>query len=211
MIYKLPPILRQVSNFLLESDMADFYVLGSWTTDAIAVSAGLLVARLVLGLYMAAHGAQKLFGWFGGHGLAGTGGFFEQIGFRPGRVFAATAGTVEVVSGLLVISGLLGPVGPALMVSVLLVAAVSVHKQNGVFVTSNGIEHTVVYGAGAVALAMTGPGMFSVDTVLGLQSLWTSSTVLAALAIGVLGGVANLAARRPAPPLTALDDTTVPY
>ena len=73
---------------------------------------GLLVARMVLGLLIAAHGAQKLFGWFGGYGLAGTGGFFEQLGFRPGRFFAATAGTTEVVGGLLVAFGLLGPIGP---------------------------------------------------------------------------------------------------
>jgi putative oxidoreductase len=179
--------------------MADFYTLGSWTTDAIAVSAGLLVARLVLGLYMAAHGVQKLFGWFGGYGLEGTGGFFEQIGFRPGRLFAATAGAIEVASGVLVMLGLLGPVGPALMVSVLIVAAVSVHWQNGVFATSNGVEHTMVFAAGAIALALTGPGIFSFDAVLGLQSLWTSSAALAALSIGVIGGVVNLAGRRPAP------------
>jgi putative oxidoreductase len=58
---------------------------------------GLLLARVVVGLVMAAHGSQKLFGWFGGYGLAGTGGFFEQLGFRPGRFFAMAAGTSEVV------------------------------------------------------------------------------------------------------------------
>ena len=59
------------------------------------MDAGLLLARMVLGLLMAAHGAQKLFGWFGGYGLAGTGGFFESLGFRPGRFFAAAAGFTE--------------------------------------------------------------------------------------------------------------------
>ena len=83
---------------------------------------GLLVARLVLGLLMTAHGAQKLFGWFGGYGLTGTAGFFEQIGFRPGRLFATAAALGEVVSGLLVTLGFLGPVGPALMISVMIVA-----------------------------------------------------------------------------------------
>ena len=85
--------------------------------------AGLLVLRLVLGLYMAAHGAQKLFGWFGGYGLTGTGEFMVQLGFRPGRLFAGVAASTEVASGLLVALGLLGPVGPALMISVMIVAA----------------------------------------------------------------------------------------
>ena len=85
----------------------------------------LLIARLAIGLGMAVHGAQKLFGWFGGYGLAGTGGFFDTMGFRPGRVFAFLAGAAEVGSGLLVALGLLGPIGPALMLSVMIVAAVS--------------------------------------------------------------------------------------
>src|SRR5205823_3541045 len=92
------------------------------STKEKAMNEGLLVARLVLGLLMAAHGAQKLFGWFGGYGLTGTAGFFEQLGFRPGRLFAAAAAVGEVVSGVLVALGLFGPVGPALMLSVMIVA-----------------------------------------------------------------------------------------
>ena len=87
---------------------------------------GLVILRLVIGPLMAAHGAQKLFGWFGGYGLNGTGGFFEQLGFRPGRLFAGAAGAAELASGTLVTLGLFGPVGPALMISVMVVAAVSV-------------------------------------------------------------------------------------
>ena len=87
---------------------------------------GLLLVRLVFGGLMAAHGSQKAFGWFGGYGLTGTGTFFEQFGFRPGRLFAA-AGLTEVLGGVLVAVGLGGPIGPALMVSVMIVAVVSVH------------------------------------------------------------------------------------
>jgi putative oxidoreductase len=160
---------------------------------------GLLVARLVLGLLMAAHGAQKLFGWFGGHGLAGVSGFFESLGFRPGRLFAAAASVGEVGSGLLVASGSLGPVGPALMLSVMIVAAVSVHWRNGVFAMSNGIEVPLLYATGAVALALTGPGRYSVDGLLGLASLWTPTVTVVALLVGIVGGIVNLALRRHTP------------
>ena len=164
------------------------------------MDSGILALRLVLGLLMAAHGAQKLFGWFGGHGLAGTGGFFESLGFRPGRLFASAAGISEFGGGLLVTLGLFGPVGPALMLSVMIVAAVSVHAPNGLFAMSNGIEVPLLYGVGALALALAGPGLFSLDALLGLTPLWTSTVKWAVLIAGILGGIANLALRRkPAP------------
>ena len=166
--------------------------------DLATLSAGLLVVRLVVGLLMAAHGSQKLFGWFGGHGLAGTGMFFEQIGFRPGRFFAMLASTTEVVSGLLVALGLLGPIGPALMISVMIVAAVTVHWKNGLFAASNGIELALFYGTVAAGLALIGFGSYSLDALLGLTSLYTPTFAIAALAVGILGGVGNLFARRPA-------------
>jgi putative oxidoreductase len=171
----------------------------SFAADAALVSAGLLVARIVLGLLMAAHGSQKLFGWFGGYGLAGTGGFFESLGFRPGRTFAPAAGLAEVVSGLLIATGFLGPVGPAILVSVMIVAAVSVHVQHGVFASSNGIEVPLLYGVGAVALALTGPGIYSLDALLGITTLWSPALVLAALAVGIVGGIGNLVLRRQTP------------
>jgi putative oxidoreductase len=161
------------------------------------MDAGLLVARLVLGLLMAAHGAQKLFGWFGGHGLAGTAGYMEQLGFRPGRRFAAAAAMTEVASGLLVALGFLGPVGPALMLSVMIVAAVSVHWEHGVFAMTNGIEVPLLYAAGAATLALAGSGRYSIDYLLGTGTAWPPVAAWAALAIAVLGAVANLSARRP--------------
>jgi putative oxidoreductase len=167
--------------------------------DLTAVSAGLLVGRLVLGLAMAAHGSQKLFGWFGGHGLAGTGGFFEQLGFRPGRAYAAAAAGTEVAGGLLVALGLLGPVGPALILSVMVVAIATVHWKGGFFAASNGIEVPFLYAAGAVVLALAGPGRFSLDGPLGFDWLWAPRIAGIALAIGVIGALANLLSRRPAP------------
>jgi len=165
-------------------------------TDLAAVSGGLLLGRLVLGLLMAAHGAQKLFGWFGGHGLAGTGGYFESLGFRPGRAFAAAAASAEVGGGLLVALGFLGPIGPALVLSVMIVAALTVHWQHGLFATSNGIEVPLLYATGAVALALTGPGLYSLDALLGLEALWAPSVAWAALVLGAIGGIANLFVRR---------------
>ena len=104
------------------------------------MNAGRLIARMTIGGLFIGHGTQKLFGWFGGHGLAGTGGFFEMLGFKPGRLFALAAGATETLSGILLAAGFLGPVGPALMLSVMIVAAVTVHWKNGYFATSNGIE-----------------------------------------------------------------------
>jgi putative oxidoreductase len=161
-----------------------------------AFSAGLLALRLVLGLGMAAHGSQKLFGWFGGHGLAATGGFFETIGFRPGRLFALAAGVTEFASGLLIALGFLGPIGPALMLSVMIVAALTVHWKNGYFAQSNGIELTVMFAVGAVALAFTGFGEFSIDAVTGLAAVFSPVEIIGALALGVLAGLGNLVMRR---------------
>lgn len=161
------------------------------------MDAGLLLARMVFGLLMAAHGAQKLFGWFGGYGLGGTAGFFEALGFRPGRLFAATAAGTELVAGLLVALGLFGSIGPALIVSVMIVAAVTVHWQHGLFEQNNGIEMPLLYGVAAVAMALSGPGAFSLDAVLGLSILSAPVVAWPALALAALGGVGNLALRRP--------------
>jgi putative oxidoreductase len=155
---------------------------------------GLLVARLVFGITMSAHGAQKLFGWFGGYGISGTGSFFDSVGFRPGRVLAVVAGLGETASGLFVALGLLGPIGPAVMLSVMITAS-SLHWKNGLFAMSNGIELPLLYGASAVALAFTGYGAYSVDALFGFAQFWTPELIWAVVGVGVLGGVGNLVVR----------------
>jgi putative oxidoreductase len=155
---------------------------------------GVLIARLVFGLSLSAHGAQKLFGWFGGYGIAGTGQFLESVGFRPGRLMAVAAGLSETVGGLLLALGFLGPIGPALMLAVMITAS-SMHWKNGFFFTSNGIEATVLYGASAVALAFVGYGAYSLDVAFGLTELWTPGLAWAAIALGAVGGIANLVVR----------------
>jgi putative oxidoreductase len=170
----------------------------TYVPDAVTLGTGLLLARLIFGVLMVAHGGQKLFGWLGGYGLSGTAGFFEQLGFRPGRLFVITASLSEVASGILIALGLLGPVGPSLLLPVMIVAAVSVHWKGGLFAATNGIEVPLLYATGAVALALTGFGPFSLDAVLGIDHTWTPALKLAALAVGAVGGVLNLQARRSA-------------
>src|ERR671914_581452 len=96
----------------------------------------LLALRLAVGLGFAAHGAQKLFGAFGGHGIEGTAGFFEQIGLRPGKVHAWAAGGAELGAGLLIALGLLTPFAAAALIAVMTAAVLTVHLRHGFFVTS---------------------------------------------------------------------------
>jgi putative oxidoreductase len=112
-------------------------------------------------------------------------------------LFAAAASVGEITSGVLVALGLFGPVGPALMISVMLVAAVSVHVGNGLFAAANGVEVPLLYATGALAFALIGPGAFSLDALLGITPVWTRGITLAVLGLGVLGGIGNLALRRP--------------
>ena len=157
---------------------------------------GLLLARVVFGSLMAAHGAQKLFGWFGGYGIAGTGGFLESLGFKPGRFFAAAAGFTELAGGSLLALGLLGPLGPAMIIAVMVVAIATVHWQHGVFAQNDGIELPLLYSAAAASLALSGFGAYSLDALVGLS--WPTAVSWTALGLGVLGGFANLAIRKTA-------------
>ncbi len=170
--------------------------MGATGVDLETVSIGLLIARVVIGLVMAAHGAQKLLGWFGGYGLNTTGEFFVQLGFRPGRAFATAASLGEITSGLLVALGFLGPIGPALMISVMIVAIITVHWEHGLFAAKNGIEVPLLYGTAALGLALTGYGSYSLDAWLGIAARWTPMITWTVLGAGALGGLANLALRR---------------
>lgn len=163
------------------------------------MNAGLLVIRVVFGALMAAHGSQKLFGWFGGYGLAGTGRFLEQLGFRPGRLFAALAGVTETFSGLLFAIGFLEPLAAMGIISVTIVAIGSVHWGNGLFAATNGVEVPLLYSTAAAAVALTGPGAYSVDAIVGLAPYWTPVVGVLAIAAGMLGAAANLFLRRPVP------------
>ncbi|MGP4082050.1 DoxX family protein [Pseudalkalibacillus sp. R45] len=123
----------------------------------------LLLIRLVFGLTFAAHGTQKLFGWFGGHGLEGTAGFFESLGLKPGKTMALMAGLGEVAGGLLIAFGFLTEVGAVLMIVPMLVAIFKVHGPNGYWATEGGYEYNLAIITVAVALVLAGPGAYSLD------------------------------------------------
>ncbi|MFE5323296.1 DoxX family protein [Paenibacillus sp. NPDC056579] len=124
------------------------------------VDAGLLIIRLVIGLIFVGHGAQKLFGWFGGYGLKGTGGWLDSMGMKPGVLMALIAGLSEFVGGLLFASGVLTWVGAILIALTMLVAIVKVHGKNGLWVTANGYEYNLILIAVAVGVALIGPGAY---------------------------------------------------
>src|SRR5947209_7945876 len=159
-----------------------------------SMAEGLFIIRALLGLLLFAHGTQKLFGWFGGHGLAGTGGFFEQVGHRPGRMMAAAAGLSEAGGGLLLVLGLLTPLGVAMIIGVMTVASISVHGDNGLWATNNGYELPMTNAVVAAGLGFTGAGSFSVDHALGLGlSGWVWG--LAAIVVGIAGASVQLTRR----------------
>ena len=158
----------------------------------------LLIVRLIVGLAIAAHGAQKLFGWFGGYGLAGTSGFFEQLGWRPGRLFVLGASLSELAGGLLTALGLWGALGTALIVMEMVAALLAVHAPKGFWATNGGYELNLMYIAVAIALAFAGFGEFSLDRVFGLTFLTTPAQAWIAIGIGALLGLLNVMMRRPA-------------
>ncbi|WP_458734903.1 DoxX family protein [Zobellella taiwanensis] len=125
-----------------------------------------LVLRVPVGLILAAHGAQKLFGWFGGYGLEGTGQWMASIGLAPGYLMALLAGSAEFFGGLALVAGLL--TRPAALVSAftMLVAILGVHAGNGLFMANNGYEYALALFAATLALAIQGAGRLALDSLL---------------------------------------------
>ncbi|MEU1459120.1 DoxX family membrane protein [Streptomyces sp. NPDC005727] len=123
---------------------------------------GLLLLRLGTGGVLAAHGAQKLFGWFGGHGLEGTGQFMESVGYAPGKASATAAGLAEAGGGTLLALGLATPAAGAAAAGAM-AGASAVHMPNGFFAQEGGYEHAASLGLAAAGIAITGPGRLSLD------------------------------------------------
>lgn len=151
------------------------------------MSYGILLLRLVLGLSVAAHGAQKLFGWFGGHGPRGTAGSFGSLRYRVPLLMAVAAGLAEFAGGVLLAGGLLTPFACLAIAVVMLNAIGTVHWQHGFWNTRGGYEHNLLILAAVVALAATGAARFSLDGLIGweddLSGLWWGVGVLVASAL----------------------------
>jgi putative oxidoreductase len=127
---------------------------------------GSLAIRGVVGSLFIGHGTQKLFGWFGGHGIEGTGGYFESLGLRPGKRHATAAGVAETLGGALLALGLLTPVAATLVSGTMVTAIRKVHAQNGPWVTNGGYEYNLVLLASMIAVAESGPGPLSLDATV---------------------------------------------
>lgn len=126
---------------------------------------GATLLRIPLGIVFAAHGAQKLFGWFGGYGLEGTGQWMASVGFEPGFLMALLAGSAEFFGGLALIFGLL--IRPAALVTAFtMLMAMTVHLSNGFFISNNGYEFAMTLLFGSLALSVQGAGLFSIDSWL---------------------------------------------
>jgi putative oxidoreductase len=157
-----------------------------------------LVLRLLVGLTMAAHGYNHV---FGGGGLAGTTRWFASMGLRPAKVHAMLSGAGELACGLGLVVGLLTPLCAAFVVGTMTVAGIAVHRKNGFFVFKDGFEYVLVLAVACVVLGLLGPGVASVDHLLGLDTTLDGGVGVAiAGGAGVLGAIGLLAACWRPPP-----------
>src|SRR4051794_28749548 len=149
---------------------------------------GLLVLHVFVGLLFAAHGAQKLFGWFNGPGLDGGTGFMSSLGLEPARFNAVAAALIEFGGGILIALGLVTPIAAAGLIAVMVTAIGTVHLANGFFNQDGGVEFNVTLIAALFALTAIGPGDASLDAALNVD-LAGFGWALAALAAGLAGGL----------------------
>jgi len=167
------------------------------------IDAALLVLRLVAGLTFAAHGAQKMFGWWGGSGFAGWQAVMVRMGFRPAGPFAIVSGLAELLGGLLLAVGLATPIAAAVLVAQTVVIIAAAHWKRGFFNRDNGYEFPLSLGAGVVAILLGGAGGLSLDAVIGFDP--SAEVRVALLVAGVLAGTVALAvprlSRRPSAPV----------
>ena len=155
----------------------------------------LIALRLVVGLLFVGHGAQKLFGAFGGGGLEGTAGMFDNVGLRPGWLHARAAGTAEFLGGALIALGLFTPFAAAALIAVMIAAIATVHAKNGIWNTNRGYEFNLTLIAVAFALAGIGAGAWSLDNAFGFD-LHGAVWAIGALVAGAIGGIGSVISGR---------------
>jgi putative oxidoreductase len=154
----------------------------------------LLILRVVIGLLFVGHGAQKLFGWFGGHGLDGTADFFAGLGFVPGTLWALVAGLGEFLGGLGLALGLFTPVAAAAIIGVMLMAIIKVHWENGLWNQQGGFEYPLLNAVVASIIGLLPAGLYSLDSLLNINypmptTFWISLVVaIAGVIVGLSSG-----------------------
>jgi len=168
---------------------------------------GRTALRSIVGPLFVGHGAQKLFGWFGGHGLEGTGAFFEQLGLKPGRRQATSAGAAEAVGGALLTLGALTPVAAGLITGTMITAIRKVHFEKGPWVSNGGYEYNLTLIAVMATLAEVGPGRPSVDEAV-FPRLKGNGWALAQFAAAAAGAALLTSERMNAEPVADTADET---
>jgi putative oxidoreductase len=159
------------------------------------MTVGRLLARVTIGGLFAAHGTQKLFGWFGGPGVEGAGEMMEKLELEPPKRNAVAAGTAETAAGVLLALGALTPLAASLITSTMITAIRKVHGSEGPWNTEGGYEYNVALIAAVAALVETGPGSPSVDSALSIEAKG-SKWAVAALAAGAAGSTLAIEAGR---------------
>jgi putative oxidoreductase len=167
-----------------------------------------LLIRLTVGGILAAHGTQKLFGWFGGPGIAGTAEFLESLGFRPGRFHARLLGLAETLGGSLVAVGLITPVAAAAATGVMITAVATIHWTKGFFAQDGGYEYPLALAVIATAIGFAGAGKYSLDAALG-WNLGGTKWGAAAAGLAILASAAVSASRGSRTPARDRSPTTV--
>jgi putative oxidoreductase len=157
---------------------------------------GLFIIRVVVGLTLAAHGVQKLFGWLDGPGIRSTGHEFARLGYRRPVFFAVMAGAAETGGGVLLTLGLLVPFASAAIVGAMLSALLAAHLKNGFWIYNQGFEYTFVLAAVSAGLAFTGAGALSLDALLGFTRFGDTRWAVVAVAVGALAALAAEVYRR---------------
>jgi putative oxidoreductase len=178
---------------IIPTPLKETVLFKGWNESSTMRDIGLLILRLTMGGLLAGHGSQKLFGWFSGPGLKGTAGWLESMGLKPGTPWATVASASEFGGGMLTTLGLLYPLGPIGTMGGMVMATAKAHWGKPIWVTQGGAELPITNLAIALALALSGPGRFSLDQVLGIRvpRVLVAAAVIVEAVLVIIGIMGN--------------------